>query len=56
LHKFRKLATIVQRIRTFQSLSERYAFEPVQTVYFRCLKIRALNQNVMQELSSRIEP
>ncbi|GAA5930656.1 mitotic regulator LTE1 [Sporobolomyces koalae] len=56
LHKFRRLATIVQRIRTFQALSERYAFEPTQPVYFKCLKIRALNQTVMHELSSRIEP
>ncbi|GAA5960922.1 hypothetical protein JCM3765_007540 [Sporobolomyces pararoseus] len=56
LHKFRKLAVIVQRIRTFQALSERYTFEPVQNVYFKCLKIRSLDQLVMQELSSRLEP
>jgi len=56
LHKFRRLATIVQRIRTFQALSERYTFEPVQGVYFKCLKIRSLDQTVMASLSSRIEP
>lgn len=56
LHKFRRLATIVQRVRTFQALSERYAFEPVQSVYFKCLKIRSLDQNVMSTLSSRMEP
>ncbi|GAA5988692.1 hypothetical protein JCM5350_003852 [Sporobolomyces pararoseus] len=56
LHKFRKLAVIVQRIRTFQALSERYTFEPIQNVYFKCLKIRCLDQLVMQELSSRLEP
>ncbi|GAA5911341.1 mitotic regulator LTE1 [Sporobolomyces salmoneus] len=56
LHKFRKLATIVQRVRTFQALSERYTFEPAQNVYFKCLKIRSLDQVVMQELSSRLEP
>jgi len=56
LHKFRRLAAIVQRIRTFQALSERYTFEPVQSVYFKCLKIRSLDQTVMSSLSSRIEP
>ncbi|GAA6007575.1 hypothetical protein JCM11491_004212 [Sporobolomyces phaffii] len=56
LHKFRKLAAIVHRIRTFQALSERYPFEPVPHVYFKCLKIRSLDHAIMHELSSRLEP
>ncbi|GAA5820200.1 hypothetical protein JCM10212_004917 [Sporobolomyces blumeae] len=55
VHKFRKLATIVQRIRTFQALADHYAFEPIPSIYFKCLKIRSLDQGVMAELSHRLE-
>ncbi|GAA6009367.1 Ras-GEF domain-containing protein [Rhodotorula paludigena] len=55
VHKFRVLAQTVQRVLAFQELASRYAFEPTPKVYFKCLKIRCLEQGVMRELSTRLE-
>ncbi|GAA5931143.1 hypothetical protein JCM1841_002115 [Sporobolomyces salmonicolor] len=55
VHKFRKLATIVQRVRAFQQLADKYPYEPTPSVYFKCLKIRCLEQSVMHEVSARLE-
>lgn len=55
VHKFRVLAQTVQRVLAFQELASRYAFEPTPKVYFKCLKIRCLEQSVMRELSTRLE-
>ncbi|BGP19865.1 Guanine nucleotide exchange factor lte1 [Rhodosporidiobolus nylandii] len=56
VHKFRVLASVVRRVLTFKELADRYAFEPEPSVYFKCLKIRALSQSVMSELSVKLEP
>ncbi|GAA5827869.1 hypothetical protein JCM11251_007711 [Rhodosporidiobolus azoricus] len=55
VHKFRILAGTVNRVIAFQELAARYAHEPTAEVYFKCLKIRCLDQAVMHELSSKLE-
>ncbi|GAA6037739.1 hypothetical protein JCM8097_002317 [Rhodosporidiobolus ruineniae] len=55
VHKFRLLAATVQRVVAFQELAGRYGAEPSPREYFRCLKIRCLEQGVMSELSARLE-
>ncbi|BGP27425.1 Guanine nucleotide exchange factor lte1 [Rhodotorula toruloides] len=55
VHKFRVLAGTVRKVVAFQDLANRYTFEPMQSVYFKCLKIRSLEQDVMHELSGKLE-
>ncbi|BGP43229.1 Guanine nucleotide exchange factor lte1 [Rhodotorula kratochvilovae] len=55
VHKFRVLAAVVQRVVAFQQLAAQYSYEPQPKTYFRCLKIRCLEQGVMHQLSSRLE-
>ncbi|GAA6014526.1 hypothetical protein JCM10207_001635 [Rhodosporidiobolus poonsookiae] len=55
VHKFRVLASTVHRVIEFQHLAGQYAFEPEVKTFMRCLKIRALSQSVMHELSIKLE-
>ncbi|GAA5888349.1 hypothetical protein JCM6882_008589 [Rhodosporidiobolus microsporus] len=55
VHKFRILAGTVHRVVAFQELASRYAHEPSAGAYFKCLKIRCLDQAVMHELSAKLE-
>ncbi|EGU11422.1 hypothetical protein RTG_02580 [Rhodotorula toruloides ATCC 204091] len=55
VHKFRILAGTVRKVVAFQDLANRYTFEPTPSVYFKCLKIRSLEQDVMHELSRKLE-
>ncbi|BGO95291.1 hypothetical protein NBRC10512_004841 [Rhodotorula toruloides] len=55
VHKFRVLASTVRQVVAFQDLANRYTFEPTPSVFFKCLKIRSLKQDVMHALSRKLE-
>ncbi|BGP35135.1 Guanine nucleotide exchange factor lte1 [Rhodotorula toruloides] len=55
VHKFRVLAGTVRKVVAFQDLANRYTFEPTPNIYFKCLKIRSLEQDIMHELSRKLE-
>lgn len=54
LHKFRTMASVVQRVLAFQEFAEGYPYTPEQAVYFKCLKIRCLNPGFIRECSLRL--
>jgi GDP/GTP exchange factor required for growth at low temperature len=55
VHKFRVLSSTVNRVVAFQRLAQQYEFEPVPQMYLKCLRLRCLEQEVMAELSKRLE-
>lgn len=56
VHKFRMMAGIIQRLVSCQEVAEGYTYRAEADVYFKCLKLRALEPTLLRECSLRLEP
>ncbi|GAA5861991.1 hypothetical protein JCM8547_001550 [Rhodosporidiobolus lusitaniae] len=56
VHKFRVLAQTVTTVQSLQELAQaRFTHEPIPQIFFKCLKIRCLEQSVLHQLSAALE-
>ncbi|ORX62439.1 ras GEF [Hesseltinella vesiculosa] len=53
--KYRIIATIIKRVLTFQTLSERYSFDHIKPLYDACFHLEALDADMIRQLSLDIE-
>lgn len=56
VNKQRMLANLVQKVLAFQEFSEFYPYEAEPNLYFKCLKLRCLNPNIIKECSLSLQP
>ncbi|KAH8917978.1 ras GEF [Atractiella rhizophila] len=55
IHKFRNIATVVQKVLTFQEIAEVYPFEADGSLYITCLKLKCLDVRRLRECSEICE-
>ncbi|ORX92146.1 ras GEF [Basidiobolus meristosporus CBS 931.73] len=55
-HKFRTCAKIIKRVLAFQTLAQKYHFQPEVAIYSKCLNLHCLDNVTVRVLSSECEP